>query len=152
MLKCIEDDPNAHNVQFELLPAMYVVCDIAAIESGKNRKEFAGKVMSEIRKLDECRYLDVFNNRVNLYGQVVRGKQLRAEWLLGNNPDMPTNPIQKIAIALGDVMINPHCPDNYEDAPLLISDVFSVLSFSEAMKKVFAELNSLYNDVCKMEG
>lgn len=137
----------AHNPEFELLPAMFVICDYSTASCEKDRHAVADKIMSKITKLCENFNPEKFDQRCNLYGEIIRGKDIRGEWLFGNT-DSLSNPISKIAGLLGDILVNPACADNYEEAPVVIYGMSDVIRFSsEVMFPIIDELGQLFKDI-----
>lgn len=123
-----------HNAEFELLPAMFVIADYSCLSSNKNRQLVGNGLSSFIVKkyqLDEASG-QLFDSRVDFYGSVVRGKPLRADWLPGQTATVQNaDAIVRCATALGDILINPECANDYENTPVLLYDVFTVSGFSD---------------------
>lgn len=137
----------AHNPEFELLPAMFVICDYSAASCGKDRYDIADEIMPKIAELCENFIPEEFNQRCDLYGKIIRGKDIRGEWLFGNT-DSLSNPISKIAGLLGDILVNPACSTNYEYAPIVMHDTFDVMWFSkEIMFPIIDELVQLFKEI-----
>lgn len=146
-LSLAQMSPIAHNPGFELLPAMFVICDYSAASCEKDRYDVANKIMPKITKLCENFNPEEFDQRCDLYGEIIRGKDIRGEWLFGNT-DSLSNPISKIAGLLGDILVNPACADNYEEAPVIIYDISDVMRFStEVMFPIIDELGQLFKDI-----
>ena len=99
------------NAEFELLPAMFVICDYATASAKKDRRDVADAIMNQIRFLYNEFDSTVFDRRVDLYGAIIRGKALRGEFALDNVDDWYQNPIMKVAALWGDITINPECAD-----------------------------------------
>lgn len=138
------------NAEFELLPAMFVIADYSCLSSNKNRK-LIGK---ELRTFVTRKYrLDnindqLFNNRVNFYGSIIRGKSLRADWLPNLQTIQNADAIVRCATALGDILINPACANDYENAPILLYDIFSLTSFADIyINKIIPLFVELFKEI-----
>ncbi|MCI8610467.1 MAG: hypothetical protein HFE66_00940 [Clostridiales bacterium] len=142
----------ARNPEFELLPAMFIVCDYSAASSGLNRQYVANRILQKITTL--CKNVDSkeFDQRCDLYGEIIRGKPIRGEWFHGN-ADALTNPIAKIATVLGDIWVNPYCADDYDKAPVIIgNNIFEMMEFAEnVMLPLIDEFGQLFTDIYSLE-
>lgn len=142
------------NAEFELLPAMFVVADYSCLSSNKNRQLIGNELRAFIVKkyqLDNAS-TQLFDSRVNFYGSIVRGKLLRADWLPGQAATVQNaDAIVRCATALGDILINPECASDYENAPILLYDIFTVTGFAgiyiNEIIPLFAELFKQIYDV-----
>ena len=148
LLKTINTSPIAQNAAFELIPAMYVVCDCAAINSGKNREQIAISVTQEAKRLFPSFDQTAFDRRCGLYGEVIRGNALRCEWNMGNADPFSGNAVTKCAALLGDILYNPNCAENYDDAPIVLHGLMESVSFANSVvKPLLDEFVRLYNDI-----
>lgn len=150
MKKITKLSGNAQDAEFELLPAMFVVIDYAAASCGKDRRVIANAVTSEIfnRHIDESK----FGRRCDLYGEIIRGKDLRCEWFLGNDKTVFTdNAVLKCVALLCDIIYNPECADNYDHAPMRIYDIYDSMAFTEqVMKPLVDEFIALFKDIYEL--
>ena len=148
LLKTAKGSSITGNVEFELLPAMFIISDYAAASSGKDRRAVADTIMTQIRAI--YRNLDkaTFDRRCNLYGEIIRGKPLRCEWFMGDPTIFSDNAVSKCTALLGDIIFNPECAENYDNAPTMCYGIFEVMSFAEGvMKPVLNELMELFGDI-----
>jgi Ca2+/Na+ antiporter len=122
------------DIEKELLPVLFVVCDFAATSAKKDRSAITNEILAFLNSdcIENKMQDDVFKNRVDLYGEIIRGKSLRAEWLFGNT-NIESNAIVNCGIAFGDVLVNPDCAVNYSSAPVMIHNVFEVTEFATIM-------------------
>ena len=119
MLRILDAIPEVGNAEAELLPAMFVICDYAALSADKDRYLIAESVLTVIQSLSKID-VDTFNKRSKLYGEIIRGRALRGEWLMGATKACKENPIIKVATLLGDILYNPSCAENYNSAPMML--------------------------------
>lgn len=77
------------------------------------------------------------DQRLDLYGKVMRGGYIRNEWSFWqfNASVFDDFPIGKAAIAFGDILINPDCANNYENAAVMVNDMVDQQEFI----KMFSE-------------
>lgn len=145
MLGIAKSSPLSHNAESELLPAIFVVTDFAALSSSKNRQAIANEVMSVIRSLDKNFNKSRFDKRCDLYGEIIRGKELRCDWSVVDPSMFYDNAVSKCAALLGDILYNPACADSYDNAPVLINDIRKVMTFSEhVVLPLYEELTKLF--------
>lgn len=148
----VKEYENSKRSKFELLVAMYIVSDYAAISSIKERKDVSDRVLSVINNiLKKDLNIEVFDERCKLYGEVIRGKALRCDWALGNSEQYYENAITKTVALLGDLLYNPDLADNYDSSPVLIMGVTKVLEFNTAvisrLLNVFVNLFNVIYDL-----
>lgn len=140
-----------HNAEFELLPALFVLCDYAAASTGKDRCYVADSVVTEIKKLYRGFNSTEFDARCDLYGEIIRNGNLRGEWLMGNVDALNKNIVSKTAVLLGDILCNPACAKNYYSAPYMVHDITEVFGFAESvMKPLISEFINLFNSICTL--
>lgn len=137
----------AHNSEFELLPAMLVIADYSCLSANKNRQRIVNGLINYIS--EKCGFDDtsekLFDERIDFYGSIIRGKPLRAEWLQGQlEVIQDADAIVRCATALGDILINPECANDYDNAPILLYSIFAITDFAEMYIKeiipLFVEL------------
>ena len=151
MLSSLSGQTIIHNQDFELLPALFVTADYACLCANKNRHLIVDDLRAFIVKkynIDNFKS-QVFDNRVNFYGSIIRGKKPRADWLLGQAPTIPeSDPIMRCAIALGDILINPECANDYDSAPIILHDAFESMNFAKAyMESAFPGFLKLFQKI-----
>ena len=102
---------------FELLPAMVTVCEFALSAAGKDSERIMPIVMQTVNYLAKSLNLEKFNRRHAFYNSVARGRALRAHWYRGNFAVLRDHKAAMIAGALGDILLEPECGDDYDHAP-----------------------------------
>ena len=133
----------------ELLPALFVVIDYAALSAQKDRRKVADEIIPEISKhFTQTFSPDVFRARVDLYGEIIRGKSLRAVWLYGNSSMLDNDPITRIGGLLGDILFNPACAIDYDNAPIALVGIQEQLDFGQqVMWPLISELADLFKNI-----
>lgn len=130
-LRTISESCSYDIPKLELLAALFVICDFAALQSDKDRMSIAHMAMDEIVSVIPDLDIDEFNYMTALYGEIIRGqKKLRLDWdVLGlweNKFDAPT----MCALLLCDFIYNPDCIDDYDGAPVAICGFSECAEFS----------------------
>ena len=142
------------NTDEELLPLMFVVSEIALSNSNYEITELLDIFFEWINKLGlKTDILKIFDERLHLYVDVIRNKKKpRYEWLMFNEPEGATDIISRCHAVFGDILFNPACADDYENAPAMIHDIFKVKDFSIKMIKFYylliefcRKITSVYN-------
>lgn len=136
----------------ELLTAIYIVCDFAAASSNKDRAAIAKAVEYELYQINPTyamvTSIEKKNSKRSLYGEIIRGKEPRGDWFLGNKSGFIDIPIGRIALLLGDLIYNPKCADNYDNAPVVLHGAHEAVRFTaNVMMPIFQELMGLFDDV-----
>jgi len=142
------------NAKFELKPALVVICNLGIQNSGKDREIITKYLVPWIKEkyIKNEEENKEFYKRIALYEEIIKGVPVRGEWLMGNlTPKEDRNEIIDIGIAMGDILVNPACADDYEGAPLMINDANKIMDFSVVMaKEVFGELAEFYNRIYQL--
>ncbi len=142
------------NAEFELKPALVVICNLAIQNSGKDREIITKYLVPWIKEkyIKNEEENKEFYKRIALYEEIIKGMPVRGEWLMGNlTPKEDRNEIIDIGIAMGDILVNPACADDYKGAPLMINDASQRTSFAIIMtKEVFAELAEFHNRIYQL--
>ena len=147
IISIAEKSPISQNAEFEVVPAMYVVMDYAAASAEKDRKGIMDAILQEINVLDQSTFMEIFDRRCVLYGEIIRGKKLRCEWFMGDRDVFNNNAISKCTALLGDILYNPDCADDYDTAPILISGLSEAMTFSvTVMNPIRNELMDLFTE------
>lgn len=138
MLKTANSFGTLNNPEFELLPAMFVVADYATACANKPRQSVASEIMQEIENVGCTFDSSEFDRRCDLYGEIIRrSRKLRCEWVFFDSKPFEENSISRCAAALGDILWNSECADDYDNAPVTLRDFFEALSFCENVMKQF---------------
>lgn len=147
--------PIVRNAEFELLPAMLVVADYSCLSANKDRRLIVNKLyqlISEkyLRKKEETK---LFDERVDFYGSIIRGRTLRTDWLQ-RQVAMVENEgaIVRCVTALGDILINPECANHYDNAPSLLCGVFEMTEFTGMyIKEIIPLFVELFKEIYDAE-
>lgn len=77
-----------------------------------------------------------------------QGKMPRGDWCLGDVQFDDCNAITLCAVALGDILINPACGDDYENAPITLHGLTDITEFAqEVMLKIFTDFAELFLEI-----
>lgn len=138
---------------FDILPIMYVVSDFAVATACKDRqaaaKEMQAWIFDQMPEEHKSELTAHFDRRLDFYGQVIRGKQLRGYCFPGVDlSSADSNPMLRCSIAFTDCLLDEACIDDYDDAPFPLFGIFETLGIAEKFTFPFGdELISLYNDI-----
>lgn len=113
------------NVEWETIPFLFLVTDAMLYTAGADRARrqqnydgfkaaFFGEFTPE--------QLDAFDDRRRLYGKILRGQSVRSECTGGDASLYGGNTLAKLLAALTDILVDPACADDYENAPLVLFD------------------------------
>ncbi len=153
-LKILKSANLGNNLEFEVLPLMFVICDFTAAMDRLDRYKIANDIMPKMPKIYKRFDYDKFNKRLNLYGEVIHGKELRGELFHCNPPATDDNPLLAWFILFSDLVYNPACADDYDNAPLLIGDVFDTFKKStyliNLMPDMLRELRKMGNEISNL--
>lgn len=139
------------DAEFELLPAMYILCHSAAEFSNKDISKIRSVLIKEIFRIYPENDSAKFGKRLNLYQKVIDGKKIRYEWAFGNSSQFGNDIVSKCVGLLGDILCNPNCADDYDNAPIFIHDGILVLKFSiDVIGPLHFEFVELYKEICRL--
>lgn len=146
--KCLsETEIWVDDYQFEIVPLLVVLSDFIAMYEKKDRQainqqaiQWACAVLKDVRSEQ---WLD---NRVNLYGQIIRSKKIRGDWLFGDTEKYNSSPILRCVVAFGDILVNPSCADNYDEAPWLLKDFTVIIPFAAVITSSVVEVIASFCD------
>lgn len=148
MLNITKASPIAGNAEYELIPEMFVICDFAAANAGKDRRAVANAIISEAKKLYPDFEQGEFEHRCDLYGEIIRGKDLRGDWFLGDITPLTENAVTRCTVLLGDILSNPTLAENYDSAPVAIYGTVETMLFAETvMMPLIKESAALFNEI-----
>ena len=148
MLEITRASSIPNDSDFELLPAMYVVSDYAAASAEKDRNAVSNAILKAMKKVFPPFDQAEFDERCSLYGAIVRGKELRCEWYMGDASVFYENAILKCSALLGDILYNPSCADDYDDAPESLYDIVESFEFTEnVMDPLIDEFVALFKEI-----
>ena len=138
-------------ISFELLPFLYVVSDYAIAYANKDRLKFSNDIMEFLLKSqsDKEGFESLLQERIDFYGEVIRGRKLRGYCLLGtleeNSP-----PLFRCTVAFTDIIIDPNCSEDYDNAPYCLNGMFEMVNFStNTMPLLGKAITSLFKDMYK---
>ncbi len=149
--KILRDVQLSADPDFELLPALYIVGDLALISSKKDRVHFCNEFIQLMPQLFNKVNEQSFNRRIRLYGEVLREKHNLFLW----NPNPPTNiefhPILKAVYLLCDILYDKSCADDYsENHPIRLHDCMHSIYFNEkVVNPLVTSFGNLFKDVYK---
>lgn len=133
------------NLDFELLPVVSIAL-LNSVESDAIKQKFHENILNTMRSLPTSfeDFKSEYYKRIEFYESVKSGKPLIGSWCLGHADDIAKDSIGKIVVAFGDVLLNPSCAVNYENAPIQIHSIFDITNFAtQNMKSVSDILYSL---------
>ena len=145
---CAEKVFNNH-YKDELLPALFVISDYAALSAKKDREFLSRELMGIIKeKLSDSFSGATFLQRVNLFTEIIRGKEIRGEWLYGQTNSINQDPITRVGGLLGDILINPNCAENYDDCSFILLSPFEKIEFAEKVGwPIVTEITNMFKDI-----
>ena len=127
---------------------MFIVSDYAAASAEKDRAALSNALLKVINKAYPSLNKAVFDKRCALYGAIIRGKELRCEWYMGDTSVFYDNAILKCSALLGDILFNPVCADDYDGASVPLYDISESFEFTEnVMNPLIDEFVALYKDI-----
>ena len=136
----------SYNPEFELLPVLFIAADIAASTSGKDREKVADRVFAAMQVLYPAITDKELDKRTSMYGKIIRNDSIRGDSLLWNKSN--GNAIQKVITIFSDIMYNPACAENYEEAPVKVGDAFEVSQFGiETVNAMVKLITEFYNEI-----
>lgn len=148
ILPVLKSSPLVHCATFELLPAMFIVADFATMKAGRTRTEFAKALVTY---LTDAGFLNeentpTFHSRLGLYSKIIRGERHpRGDWALADTNTLTNSLVGVVAVVLGDIVTNPACADDYENAPVAIFGIDELMDFFQnTMYPAFQKLMELY--------
>lgn len=151
ILKDSSIDTSDGFVSFELLPFLYVISDFAIASANKDRLKFSTDIMEFLleSQLDKESFECLLQEKIDFYGEVVRGKKLRGYCLLGAFEEN-TSPLVRCTVAFTDIIIDPNCSEDYDNAPFCVYNMFEMLNFStNTMPLLVKAVTALFKDMYK---
>lgn len=128
----------AHNAEFELFPVMIMLASFATQGDHSHKNAVADDFVSIIYKnylVDDVQRHN-FIERLTFYNRVIKKHYYRADWditdELSKNSD---NFITNLLIIFGDILVNPDCVIDYEEALFVFHDVQESIDFQTIMIK-----------------
>ncbi len=139
---------------------LHVLTDYALCsrEEQAKRRENAQEIFNLLEtKILTNEELVRFDKTVDLFGQVIRGEiRVRGDWCFLN--DEVSNGLQRVFLCYGDLIYNPDYIEDYENSPILISDIDSAAAFRSQFVKVqdlyegyIKKCNRLFDRLAKLE-
>lgn len=149
MLEITQGSTLAHNAEFELIPAMIALADFATYQSNKDRKETVRGLWMEIHRINRNIDDKLLVERSDLYGKAAEGNIApRCEWCVGDMLAIGDSVASRCAAILGDILYNPSCADDYDNAPVMIQDIFQTTMFAHnVMQPLLKEFNEFYEKI-----
>lgn len=105
-------------------------------------------IQKSVLQYIKSNYRDLFDSSIKLYDvrttlySKVFNLQIRAfgAWKLGDDPMIEEDPVYASFIALCDILWNPDCVQDYENAPLMLRDLQEAISFNEKVKQAYISI------------
>lgn len=128
----LESLPGYKGNDTEILAALYEIGRVTVgwvdgnlEEYAKQAEDYAVSILGEKKKRE-------FRSRAQFYWIISHGGRIAGLWSLSDiPPSVQQVPMLRCAVALGDCITNPEMINDYEDAPLLVNDIFSMSSFQK---------------------
>ena len=144
---CIKgaEEENKYVIQSDLGALLYVIVDMAAINSGKDRYQICNENYLIWRSLvdytgDEEIIRNQFQKRVEFYSEFARGKAVVMEYWTSSNKPNVDNPVTACTAAFCDVLYNPIRKVRYDKA---LAEIKPITTSIEYVQNVFMPLNQL---------
>ena len=122
------------NEEFELLTLMYTLA--ANVTRAAYNPSTAQASLVRLGNFIPWLYdrfdIDLFGQRSVLYGQILNGKELRGDWMgLFFNAEEAKNYdfVKKYLCLFGDILYNPACADDYDNAPTVSHGASATVAF-----------------------
>lgn len=105
-------------------------------------------IQKSVLQYIKSNYRDLFDSSIKLYDvrttlySKVFNRQIRAfgAWKLGDDPLIEEDPVYASFITLCDILWNPDCVQDYENAPLMLCDLQIDISFNEKVKQAYISI------------
>lgn len=144
IVETIQNFDTETKAKFETLPFLYIIFDFAMASSEKSveqRTFFCNAIMERIKQIYPIS-ITVFNQRTSLYDNVINGKHVRCDWSFGNSSLYNSNPLAKCAALLCDILYNPKCANDYDNAPLMVYGLDISLRYSMSVANPIVQLTA----------
>ncbi len=124
--------PFSQDYNFELYPYLYSVFSFRLACRGDTNDDCMQSINEYLQTILSF-YEPFFYQRLEFYVSIANGDiKPRGDWLSGMPIDYQ-DPLICMFTAFGDILINPECSDDYENAPLPVCDFSSIRKFSSIM-------------------
>lgn len=121
------DIDSAYN--FETSAFLLFLADLAFSKS-KKREAVYGALMAYATKTCPDKSVNQFEERLALYGRVIRGELSARGDCMGFNVPEKMSPMAQSYMVYGDLLYNTHCGNDYDNAPVLVGGISSSTAFS----------------------
>ena len=128
----LDFDVMYQNVDCEIVAMLFSLGDYLTNEDLRKRQkvyEIIYSWSSSIIDLVDC--LDIIDARKDLYIKTVGGHSVRAEWRNFDDTGVQETAIKCIITVFGDIIFNPNCADNYDDAPPILYSMEKQIYFCD---------------------
>ena len=123
---------NKENIQRETAILMVTLADYFATCKRIDRKTLHEENKQWLSSMGlDCNH--VLGMRMEFYGEIMRGRELRGECVFGN-VEAVNNPVIRCIIAFGDMIINPACIDNYDGVPSILLGFDDIIAFQKILQ------------------
>lgn len=137
----------------EAIPFLSVVADFATsfMESNKEKAyddiiEWADLIAKENGK-DEA----WLSKRILFYSTFIGGRKARGDCLFMKPGELQNNPIGRCFVAFTDVLFNPSCLRNYDEAPALIRGFSQTADIALQMKEMLIPVQALVSTIANLK-
>ncbi len=140
------------DLQQEIPPLLFTLSEYSIGFVSLDRA-ISSEIMTHLRKkhFKSPNQENEFNKRLEFYVDILSEKKVRAEWLLGKMSFKDENYIIRCFAAFGDLLINPFCLDDYDNAPIALHDIYFLADFASIMNgNVLSELYTFVKSICGM--
>jgi hypothetical protein len=114
---------------FETNAFLLSLADLAFSKTPK-RETVYDVLMAYATKTCPDKSVNQFTERMVLYGRVIRGElSARGDCMGGNVPEN-LSPMAHSYVVYGDLLYNMHCGKDYDNAPVIVGNISSLVAFS----------------------
>lgn len=114
---------------FETNAFLLFLADLA-FSKNKNRGTVYDALMAYATKTCTDKSINQFEERMVLYGRVIRRELSARGDCMGFNMPETLSPMAQSYVVYGDLLYNAHCGKDYDNAPVMVGDISSLTAFS----------------------
>ncbi|MBQ6398218.1 MAG: hypothetical protein IJI06_08750 [Oscillospiraceae bacterium] len=146
-LSCFDSTVFKENAAYELVPLLYVIGDLTLVSVHKDRMKYARQVAPNV--IPDCindKNRKRWDDHMAFYAHIVQGGYLWGGWSLSDLPsELKENPLSRCMVACGDLINDPECIEDYENAPLVLCGITEKMKLNQAM----IQLSNVAFEYCK---
>lgn len=145
IIASMENYESKETLKLELIPAMFILADMAALLLHADRASVRKNIIDAAVEINPAITKEWFYHRIHLYETVLEGKHIRGEWVADSSTNKEgVNPIAKCIFILGDILYNPECTQDYDNAPFLIGSIFDNADFASRIMTPLGDMLTSY--------